>query len=220
MTIKNDGNVGIGTTTPISKLSIVNGTTTAGFLSSYSDYFEIGSNGFVTLKGSARAWEDLRFPATDINPAGAVGPMTFDTTNIGFTASASATTSIAVIAQLPHSWAEGTDIHPHIHWEPTTTDTGNVLWTIAYRWTNIDGTEPGWTFINVLDAGDGTAFKHQFIDLPSISGSGKTVSSILSIIVSRSGANSQDTYADDALLKEFDIHYQVDGFGSRTELTK
>ena len=165
-------------------------------------------------------WEDLRFPATGINPTGAVGPMTFDTTNIGFLAAAASTQSIAMIAQMPHSWKEGTLIYPHIHWEPTTAGAGNVLWGMDYKWTNVGETEPvAWTTTGVVSAAGG-AFKHQIASFPALDGSGKTISSILSIKIYRVGGDTLDTYGADALLKEFDIHYESDELGSRTSLSK
>lgn len=166
-------------------------------------------------------WEDLRFPATAINPLGAASPMTFDTTNIGFTAGPSGTSVIAIIGQIPHAWEVGTSIYPHVHWSPTTTHTGNVLWRLEYKWTNIGDTDAGsFTPVDVLDAGDGTAFKHQLASFGEVSGTGKTISSMLIMRVSRIGGDGTDTYTGDALLREFDIHYKMDAIGSTTETSK
>jgi hypothetical protein len=221
-----NNNIGLSSTSPWGRLSVqgITGATTylMSLASSSSETaFNIKSDGTVRLIGDATAFEDLRFPATAINPVGAPSPMTFDSTNLGFTASAAGTTSIAVIAQLPHSWKTGSSIYPHVHWEPTTTDTGNVVWNIEYKWTSTNETEPAtFEYIQTTQAGSGTAFTHQLASLPSISGTGETLSSILSIKISRGGSSSLDTYADDALLKEFDIHYEVDSFGSDREVIK
>jgi hypothetical protein len=216
------GRIGIATSSPFALLGVSNslGSTQSFSAGTGTSTFQIASDGTVRLTGDATTWEDLRFPATAINPAGATAAMVFDTTNIGFTASASGTTSIAVIAQMPHSWKQGSTIEPHIHWEPTTTDTGNVVWNITYRWVNINEDEPIATFSQVIDAGDGSAFRHQLADFPGIAGTGKTFSSLLSITISRGGSSPDDTYTGDALLKEFDIHYEVDSFGTDSEYGK
>ena len=43
-------------------------------------------------------------------------------------------------AQIPHAWKEGSNIYPHVHWYPTNTDTGNVIWGLEYTWANVNGT--------------------------------------------------------------------------------
>jgi hypothetical protein len=166
-------------------------------------------------------WEDLRFPATAINPPGAATAPTYDTTNIGYSFSASLTNVLGIIAQLPHSWKTGTSIYPHIHWMPTNTNTGDVLWRMEYKWTNIMDTDSGsWTTLDKLSAGGGTAYKHQMASFDVIDGTGKTISSIITIKLSRIGGDGSDTYNANALLKEFDIHYRQDGVGSDEEKSK
>jgi hypothetical protein len=82
---------------------------------------------------------------------------------------------------------------------------------MEYKWTTNEGTDAAsFTTLNVLDAGDGTALKHQIAQFDEIEGTGKGLSSILSIKLSRIGGDETDTYNADALLKEFDIHYQID----------
>lgn len=61
---------------------------------------------------------------------------------------------------------------------------------------------------------------HFITPLPSISMTGKKISCILLIRLSRVGGNGDDDYGEDARLLEFDIHYQVDSFGSRFEYVK
>ena len=179
-----------------------------------ANYVEIAADGSITLHGTATSYDDLRFPATAINPAGAPSAMTFDTVNIGFSAANGQTQVIAIIAQMPHEWKAGSTIEPHVHWQPTSTNTGSVLWRMEYKWTNIEDTEPGaYTVLNALDPADGITFKHQYASFGGISGAGKTASSILTILISRIGGDATDTYTGAALLKEFDIHYEIDKLG-------
>jgi len=169
-------------------------------------------------------WDDLRFPAAGINPAGQVTPPTIDTADPfagTLLFSASATNSIAGQCQLPHAWKEGSSLSPHVHWCPTSTDTGNVYWRLEYQVSDINGTFPGaYTTLNVLDAGDGITNKHQVIDFANIDMTGSTLSCMLLWKLSRIGGDVTDTYASTARFLEFDIHYQIDGNGSRQEYIK
>lgn len=187
-----------------------------------TSYAEFDDEGSIRVYGEGTCWEDLRFPATAVNPAGAANPMGFDQTNIGFTSSASAIQSIAMIAQMPHSWKMGSAIIPHIHWQATTTNIGDVYWQMEYKWTNHGEVEAaGWELAPAaIGSTDGTIGRHLITSFGEIDGTGKTLSSILTIRISRVGNDALDTYTGLALLKEFDIHYQIDSFGSREEYIK
>ena len=165
-----------------------------------------------TIEIAAPFYEDLRFPATPglLNPA--VAKPDYDYTNIGYLFDPTSLESIYIIAQMPHDWVTGSTIYPHVHWMPTTTNTGNVFWAIEAKWTNINDTDAGSvSTYSGLDAGDGTAYKHQYFELGlGIAGTGKTNSSIISIRVFRFANHASDTYTGDALLKEFGIRYLKD----------
>ena len=115
---------------------------------------------------------------------------------------------------LPHDWKEGSDIIAHVHWAPKDTDTGDVVWAMEYTWANRDATFPAPTTISATaDAGDGTAHKHQAtVNLGTISGTGKTISSILMCRIYRDV--SEDDYDNDAFLLEVGFHLQLDAIGS------
>jgi len=53
-----------------------------------------------------------------------------------------------------------------------------------------------------------------------VDGADKTLSSIFTAKLTRVAGDASDTYTGDALLKEFDIHYQIDAMGSRQEFIK
>lgn len=161
------------------------------------------------------AWEDLRFPASGINPPGAASDPGVDTGDGRLVFSASAENIVAMQVQMPHAWKEGSTIHPHVHWSPTSTNTGNVLWRLKYKVANIGAAFPAeFTPIDILQAGSGTSDAHQMATFPTITMTGKTVSCMLLLLLSRVGNDGTDDYTGTAKLNEFDIHYQVDGFGS------
>ena len=133
-------------------------------------------------------WEDLRFPASGINPPGAAADPTVDTTDGRLIFSASLVNTIAMQAQMPHQ--EGSAIKPHIHWSSTGTDTKNVKWELK---------------------------THEITSIGDIPMEGKTFSCMLLLILSRLGNDAADTLTDTVKMNEFDIHYEVDGFGTAEE---
>lgn len=178
----------------------------------------------VGIDNVAEVWEDLRIAAlsTRTNASApdliTIGP-SGGLLTLGFNGDATAEQCYFAI-QLPHSYKQGSDIYPHVHWCPVNTNAGNVLWQLEYSWANINGTFEAPTTIESLDAADGTAWKHQLASFPAITGTGKTISSMIVCRLFRNPADGDDTYGSDAALLEFDIHYQIDSLGSQEETTK
>lgn len=172
------------------------------------------------------SYDDLRFPATAINPAGPASAPQADTSIPGLLFDASQTEVVHMIAQMPHAWATGTDLNPHLHWQKTTSASGNVLWRFEYRWCDIgDVMDAAWTTIDSYTTVSGTpdnntAGEHLITSFGNIAATGKGISAMLLMRLSRVGGSSDDTYGADARLLEFDIHYAVDGLGSDGVWTK
>lgn len=57
----------------------------------------------------------------------------------------------------------------------------------------------------------------QIVGFDNIPMGGKKFSCMLLLLVARLGSDAQDTYTGTAKLNEFDIHYEVDGFGTGDE---
>jgi hypothetical protein len=183
--------------------------------------FELAA--FKGLDWSKR-WEDLRFPAQGINPPGGVNDADVEATT-GMLLFDAGSIEIAMgVAQMPHSWDEGTEIRPHVHWTPTNTNTGSVLWQLDYQIANpgeaFNFTD-GWTTLQVLDAASGVSGTHQIAAFGEIDMTGKRISCCIHWKLSRAADDETDTYNEDARLIEFDIHYQNDrSGGSVQEFTK
>jgi len=164
-------------------------------------------------------WDDLRAPATSINPTGLATPPMVDNEDGSLLFSTNDT--VAIWFQMPHTWKEGTNIIPHIHWSKTTTNAGLPNWQMKYKWANAGDVFPAFNTLmsgtegvpnsNIID-------KHSIYTFGEISGAGKLISSMICIYLVRT--TTGDTYADDARLMEVDIHYQVDSTGSRQEFIK
>jgi hypothetical protein len=172
-----------------------------------------------------RWWDDLRFPATRAG-VGASAP-TYDTANVGYVFSDNPPSNqqLQFIAQLPHAWAEGSTISPHIHWALLDDDGAaneDVKWDLLYRWHNIGAAIPAaWTTLeNTIDVSARLADVHELDGWTDIVGTGFTRSSIIECLVERDTADAADDHPHDVILKEFDIHFQIDSLGSWAEVGK
>ena len=191
-----------------------------------NNLYTFGANGKLVYNDTV--WEDLRFPAAALKLGGIKDPGYVKIADNGagstgvflYHFDAASEEELFCTAQMPHRWKEGTSINPHVHWAPTTTGTGVVVWAIEYVTSNINGTFGNTALATVNDAGDGTAKKHQIADFTPISMSGKTMSCITLFRIYRKAADAADTYAADAALLEFDIHFEIDAPGSAQEYTK
>lgn len=172
-------------------------------------------------------WDDLKFPAASqrINPSNVhpeydydIGGLLFRHTN---------TDTSFMLAQLPHSWVEGTEMRPHVHWTKTTAAAGGVTWRLRYRWAPIGEVFAAeWTesLSSVTVGGtpdDNAANRHlisRFDPIPA--DPTKTISDMLILQLSRVHNDGDDTYGASARLLEFDIHFQNGLYGSVQEFIK
>ncbi|MDA3856229.1 MAG: hypothetical protein PF569_08280 [Candidatus Woesearchaeota archaeon] len=170
-------------------------------------------------------WDDLRFPATAINPIGTASPPSFNTTDIGYDFLNNQVNTLFVIGQFPHTRRLNSPIRPHIHW--TQKQAGNVKWRLRYKWIYNNSIVPtAFTEITTID----TAFTYTSGNIMQISTFGlieppiveenTNISAVLLMSFSRLGSDAEDTYPASALFHEFDIHYVIDTFGSFQEFSK
>lgn len=172
-------------------------------------------------------WEDLRFPATAINPPGQAADPDFDFVNGGWLFGSGGTELLFFMAQLPHAWREETTLMPHVHWQKTTSAGGDVLWRFSYKWapraTVMDAafTDDDASTVAIGTPDNDTANEHLITPFSDLTAADKGISDMLACKLARIGGDGADTYGADARLLEFDIHYQLsDPPGSRLEYTK
>lgn len=171
-------------------------------------------------------WDDLRTPATAVRLSGIKPPvlteykgglvLEFEDKN------APNEQQIFFIIQMPHSWKEGTDILPHMHWVPAANTGGldrTVSWRLSYSWAN-ENTEdfPAATTIDVTANINNQLDQHIHTDFTPISGAGKFLSSML--ICSLTRLSDTDTFIGSAYFLEVDFHYEINSPGSETEFVK
>lgn len=117
--------------------------------------------------------------------------------------------------QLPHGYDRHSSLFPHVHWAPSTTDLGNVIWQLEYTWANVNGIFPDFVTIRTTPSpASGVAWKNTIGHFPEISGFGMIESSQLYCRLFRDPADSEDTYDHDAAFLEFDFHFQSNKTGT------
>jgi hypothetical protein len=184
----------------------------------------IAQDDFIHL--ASPVWDDLRFPATGINPPGAAADPGRSTTTGLLEFSGSADNIICGVAQMPHSWKEGSALGPHLHLRFPTSATANTRWKLEYdvaspagNFTNNSGTWSDGGTITV--ANPENVKKHVLADFTDIVMTGKTFSTIVLWRITRlasTDAADNDTSAVELL--EFDIHFEIDSMGSVEEYSK
>ena len=177
------------------------------------------------------SWDDLKSPATTINPPGAASDPDRETTTGLLLFGAASTELVYLLLQMPHAWKEGSAISPHVHWTKTTSAAGDVAWNLKYQILPIGKVGPGsWTDAGIASSpvagtpDNDTAWEHlltSWTDIDMNDGvSDYSLSTCILFEVSRVGGNAADTYGADARLLEFDVHYQIDSLGSEEEFSK
>jgi hypothetical protein len=176
---------------------------------------------------NGRWYDDLRFPAASAR-VGATAP-TWDTTNIGYIFDdnpGGANEQLQFVAQLPHQWRIGGYVDIHIHWillEDDGAATEDVKWDALYRWYEIGATSnAGFTELsNTVDVSSQLQWIHTFTEIgePTAPAS-PGVSSILEIKLERDTQDAADDHPHNVLLKELDLHYEIDSPGSLGEAAK
>jgi hypothetical protein len=170
------------------------------------------------------AWDDIRVPLTRARILGQASDADFDVYKgsvRAFTFDDTTDEEIFFSVQLPHNFTYGTNIHPHVHWAPTNTNTGDVRWCLEYTLAEEGGTFGGTTTDCFLSAGTGTADEHILAEFSDIDGSAiDTLSAMLLCRLYRDANHVDDDYNADAVGLEIDFHYEIDDFGSRLEAVK
>ncbi len=188
----------------------------------------IGSTHYVTQSGRGLPprWDDLRVPLATARILGQGSDADFDVflgNTREFTFDPDTDEEVHFTVQLPHGYMLQSDLHPHIHWAPSTTNTGKVKWCLECTFQILGGVfvAPGDPMC-VAQAASGVAYTHQLAEFGAISGTPFTlVSTIGSCRVYRDANDgTDDTYTGDAFGLEVDFHYIRDENGSVSEYDK
>ena len=195
------------------------------------NYLEVEADGTPLLHGNGTYWVDEKVSAFTTKTVGAsnlpgadflvgtVGAFWFDPNTMN---------QVFFMVQIPHAYKEGSSIYPHVHWCPGAsngTAGQKVRWGLEYAWGNLGGTFTATTTIYAQDHSPADSVlvskKHYLTPFSAISGTGKTISSMVVCRLFRDATNATyDTYANFAGLLSIDFHIECDSLGSHQEYTK
>lgn len=178
------------------------------------------------------AWDDLRVPLSTLNVAGVKAPDYVkyvddgagSTGVYGYAFSPTAEEEVFFEAQLPHGYAENTEIQPHLHIStpPSAGLDGVVVFGLEYIITNVDDAWPATTTTTTATrtitaaTDDGKQLIAGYE--PDINEDGSLDLEVSCMIIGRvyrDATNVADTYAGDVFLWEIDFHYSKNSNGTR-----
>lgn len=220
--LKTAGATSSGTTlNPLSSVMVITSTFTVEIGTSTQGRTVFEPDGTMRMENDATVWNDV---FVELNPASAVYAPTYTDYKAGrvitFSDEAANPDRIHFVTQLPHGYKPGTTIEPHVHWTGEDGTAGQVAWKLDYSTCAINGTFGVTNSTTTYVVKSTTADYHEYTDIGTIAGV-TGISTVIMGTLSRDSTAAGDTYNGKSVyLLQFDLHYQSDTIGSRTELTK
>lgn len=187
-------------------------------------YTAFEEDGTMVAYGDATCWDDV-YPSSVTVGVGGTAPSFSVYASVfrayEFTGGVS-NKEMQIGYQLHHTYAEGTEIDPHLHlYIPNNGSGGTVIFDLAYEWADID--DEGSVSATTLQAtvtlpANSTVYKNKVVSWGEITGTGKGISSILMTKVTR--RQDLDTFSGSVWLKSADAHIKKNSLGSREKYTK
>lgn len=171
-----------------------------------------------TLKLSTPVYKDINIGGTSLGTGPAEPSLiNLDNTNIKVYAMSGTNPTPDELYgsfELQHDYKEGTPLHPHIHFLPTTSDAGNVKFFLEYYLRDDNALKLTGTLSSVSSTGS-IAWQEIRTEFGTISNSSIKIGSQIFFRLYRDAADVQDTYSFDVALSTVGIHYEIDTVGSR-----
>lgn len=168
------------------------------------------------------AWNDIVLPADRLGQAASAPDRELIAGNIQALAFDGGGTMEQLFGsfEIVHDYVEGTDLRPHIHWSPSSTENNDVKWFLEYTIANRNDSLSVANTISVVTSTTGVDRKHIIVELPVIDGSTFGIGTTCNFRFYRNPSDTEDTYGGDAFLLSLGIHYESDGNGSRDVMAK
>lgn len=182
----------------------------------------------LRLLGAATDWDDLRIDGLSTR-AGVVAP----TDETGFRGSANfysrnfvhnQADEVQFSVQMPHAWRAGSDVWPHVHFSPWATSAGSqaVRFVMNCYVADVNDTFPSAAVAYTMTKtwSGGAQWQHLLATSPTaLDMDGLALSSLLKCRLWRDNTVANN-FANKAAFLYFDVHYEVDSFGSDQEYIK
>lgn len=197
---------------------------------SSAGYIQIDLMGHVTMHGLATVHDDLPSPLIGLRLESPSSHIVINAAEaaIDFKTNCDLTDYLLAVPQMTHKWMFGSPVHPHLHWEQTTSATPN--WLIQYRWQRQGQAKTtGWTSLPWVE----NAFPYTSGTLNQITAFGEItppvgycMSDILDFRILRDTNNDStlftgaDPVGVTVLAKSYDCHVEMDTWGSDEEYAK
>lgn len=176
---------------------------------------------YAWVRGTSELYRDLILPATNLRPGNTAPAFAAATNGIyGFRFDANTGDELHGSVELQHDYKEGTDLQFHVHWTPTTTNTGDIVWNVEYSVANVGDAFPASAIgsSGPLPA-SGVIGKHAIASVVTIPGAGLKIGAIVRFRVYRQNGGT-DTFTGNAFMDSVGIHYKCDSVGSLTPIAK
>lgn len=188
------------------------------YLGGTTNGIKVNKGGEFTLLGTATVFKDQFVDGLALK-AGATDPPVFAAFSGGIWSNRfddAAVQSAHGTLEIQHDYKDGSNLEVHIHWSPSTTNTGNCRWGFEYTVANMNATFPATTTTYAVQAGSGTVNQHQYLTVVTITGTGLTAGANIAFRIFRDGTNAADTFTGNAFLHKIAFHYEADKLGSAT----
>lgn len=174
---------------------------------------------------TVNGWDDLNFPALSLAKSANLAPSQGTIFASGSIEGllfngANQVNEVYGSGEVLHSYKQGSDLYPHIHWTPTDTTIGNVTWFLEYDIVGVNGVYSVPITTSVTQSSNGIAWIHRLAEFPAINGTGFVIGEQIAFRLYRNATSPLDTYGSNVALLSFGIHYQMDSVGSVSKTSK
>ncbi len=206
---------------PNMRYDAVNGVSQFG---TTTDYTEFQADGSMKMFGAATVWTAMDaglIPPHAGSATPAVIPFNGDALLdcYAFLGTGTVPDVYSSMVEMPRGYKDGADVHLHVQWFPTDTNTGNVKLTLRYVIFNRGTVPPAAQSVSIVSPTPGVAWQEQSMVF-DISGAGMTLGARLIYYLYRDASDAQDTYNFSIGVTGIGIHTKIDQIGSRQHEVK
>lgn len=169
-----------------------------------------------TLVLATPVYDDIIISASNLRPGASAPEFAVFISPVYAMKFVAGNTDIAYGAfEIPHDYKEGTALEVHVHWSPSSADTGDCVFKFNAVVENMGsaGAFGAIAEMTATDAGGGVAKTHQYASFGTIAGANRKIGDIIAFELKRPNT---DSFTGDAFLLSIGIHYQIDTIGSRS----